>query len=292
MPAPRGGRRKGGGGEEGRGLGNRARAGLPAIRLHVLKLGRSAPPATDKGWEDAGAPGCSMRAARRPPERLRPPPVSGCKDLLSASLRARTLLGSPSRAPVSLTPSRAWHSTRLGAQAASAFAQWVSGGAEALGWGSWWVLRPKPLAAGSPCRRRSEWGLFQPAAWGSYLYWPASASLARKQFLVDPQCAARCLRRLLTSHRAAPLGRRGIDDGHFTGSRATSVGLGGGHQLPRGGAPYGPPRAAFVSGLRLMCVNLSQAVCNCPVGSGSRHPPVCARDAIVFLLQAGLRAGI
>lgn len=43
----------GGGGEEGRGLGSGARAGLPATQLHVRKLGRSAPPAIDKGWEDA-----------------------------------------------------------------------------------------------------------------------------------------------------------------------------------------------------------------------------------------------
>lgn len=76
-----GGQRRGGGSEEERGLGSQARAGLPATRLHVCEL-RSAPPATDKGWEDAAALGCWLRAACRLPELLYPPPVSDCKDRL------------------------------------------------------------------------------------------------------------------------------------------------------------------------------------------------------------------
>lgn len=74
------GTEKGRGGDEERGLGSRARAGLPATQLHVRKPGRSAPPASDKGWEDARAGECSPRAAPQPPERLRPPPVSDCQD--------------------------------------------------------------------------------------------------------------------------------------------------------------------------------------------------------------------
>lgn len=76
------GTEKGRGGDEERGLGSRARARarLPATQLHVRKLGRSAPRASDKGWEDACARQCSPRAAPQPPERLRPPLVSDCKD--------------------------------------------------------------------------------------------------------------------------------------------------------------------------------------------------------------------
>lgn len=67
--------------EKGRGRRGGERAGKRRqSRVYVRKLGRSAPPATDKGWEDACAAGCSLRSAARPPERLRPPPVSDCKD--------------------------------------------------------------------------------------------------------------------------------------------------------------------------------------------------------------------
>lgn len=143
-----------------------------------------------------------------------------------ASLRARTLLGSPTGAPASLTPSGSGHSTRPGAQAAGAYAQWVCGGPEAPGWGSWWVLGPNSLRAGSPCRRRSgAWRLFKPAPGGSL---PLLARLRPPCAQVIPdrsQCAARCLHQLGTSHRAAPLEKRGIDESHFTGSRATGAGL-------------------------------------------------------------------
>lgn len=145
VPAPRGGRRRGGGGEEGRGLGSRARAGCTsaswggALRPLLTKDGRMPAPRDAR----CAPPGCSLSdfALRR---------WVIAKIIQSALLRARTLLGSPSRAPVSLTPSGAWHHTRLGAQAAGAFARWVRGGAEAPGWGSWWVLGPNSRAAGSP----------------------------------------------------------------------------------------------------------------------------------------------
>lgn len=67
--------------EKGRGRRGGERAGKPSqSRVYVRKLGRSAPPATDKGWEDACAAGCSLRSTGLQPERLRPPPVSDCKD--------------------------------------------------------------------------------------------------------------------------------------------------------------------------------------------------------------------
>lgn len=47
---------------------------------------------------------------------------------------------------------------------------------------------------------------------------------------------------------------------------------GAGTDHPRAGARPGPPRAVFVLGVALMHSNLSQALRNCRVGSGSPAP--------------------
>lgn len=118
----------------------------------------------------------------------------------------------------------------------------------------------------------SEWRLFQPAAWGSYLSWLASARPVRQTVLVDP-----------SARRAVYTSFVLVSEPHPSGSaestRATYQLLSYrceleelGQGLPREGVHHGPPRAAFVLGLALMRSDPSQALGNCRVGSVSPAP--------------------
>lgn len=190
MPAARRGRRRGGGREEGRGLGSRARAGPRATQLRVLTLRRSAPPAADKGWEDACAPGCTSCVARPPPERLRPPPVSDFKDhsiSLAASPHPPRLAFAGARA---LDPQRGWarHEPRsTGSRCLRpvglAGELRLLAGVRGRSW--------DPTPVGGVALSAPLWCVEAVSAGcrGSYLY--ASACPARSSFLVHSQCAAR-----------------------------------------------------------------------------------------------------
>ena len=145
MPAPQGGRRRGGrrGGER---LGSRARA-VACHQPSFRQPGRSAPPVTDKGWEDAWAARCALCAARRPPEQLRPSLVSDH----GAPLRARSSSVRGPRAWV-FHPSGARRAVSPEAQAADALAWWVRTRAQGLRLRWCWDPPRRRLPGRSPAR--------------------------------------------------------------------------------------------------------------------------------------------
>ena len=129
----------------------------------------------------------------------------------------------------------------------------------------WRRARPVGAALG-------EWRLFQPAAWGSYLSWLASARPACQTVLVDPSAR----RAVYTSFVlvSEPHPSESAESTRAT-HKLTSYRCGlakYGHGLPREGVHPGPPRAAFVLGLAPLRSDLSQALRNCRVGSGSPAP--------------------
>lgn len=154
--------------EKGRGRRGGERAGKPSSsRVYVRKLGRSAPPATDKGWEDACATGCSLRSAGPPPERLRPPPVSDCKDhsiSLAASPHPPRLAVPGVCVPDSERGLAQYHSPSAGSRCLCPVGPRRSRGSR-LGFAAGAGTQPPggELAGG---RRSGERRLFQPAAWG------------------------------------------------------------------------------------------------------------------------------
>lgn len=167
-----------GGGEEGSGLGSRAGARLPATQLHVRRLGRSAPPAVDKGWEDARAPGCGFRAAWRLPEPLRPPPVSARQDhavrLAAGLLRPRLAVPGarvldPERG--SARPQPSGTGSRCLCPGGSAGERRLLAGVRGGCWDP--TPRRRALRSGGCCGRLPG---------GSYLCGHASARAARKSF--------------------------------------------------------------------------------------------------------------
>lgn len=90
------------GGEEGRGWEAEPET-VACRRPAVRQPERSAPPAADKGWEDACALGGGLRAAGLPPERLLPPPVSDREDPPGSAGASSQPLSPPSRKPGSPT---------------------------------------------------------------------------------------------------------------------------------------------------------------------------------------------